>query len=121
MSVSVRTRRESFSAGYAVLLPPSGVTEGTPLSRKASRVRSAPESRSFDAYLWRFTGGKVIDGRWQKPEETPTVSEVSRRLSADLRKRGMAYVGPVITYSFLQAIGMVNDHLADCPCRDEKL
>lgn len=42
-------------------------------------------------------------------------------MSADLRKRGMAYVGPVITYSFLQAIGMVNDHLADCPCRDEKL
>ena len=47
----------------------------------------------------------------------PVQSEVSRRLSADLKRRGVAFVGPVITYSFLQSIGIVNDHLADCPYR----
>lgn len=76
------------------------------------------EFGSFDAYLWRFSKGKVIDGHWKTLAEMPTVSDVSIALSRDLKKRGMAFVGPIITYSFLQAIGMVNDHLADCKYRD---
>ena len=72
------------------------------------------EFGSFDAYLWSFTDGKQIDGHWKKPEDVPTVSELSRRMSADMKKRGIGYVGPTITYSFLQSIGIVNDHLADC-------
>lgn len=75
------------------------------------------EFGSFDDYLWQFTDGRQIDGKWKRPEDVPTKTEISRRLSADLKKRGMRYVGPVITYSFMQAIGMVNDHLADCPYR----
>ena len=75
------------------------------------------EYGSFDAWLWSFTEGQQIDGKWEKPEEIPTVSEVSVRMSSDMKKRGIAFVGPVITYSFLQSIGIVNDHLADCPCR----
>ncbi len=75
------------------------------------------EFGSFDAYLWGFTGGKVIDGHYREPAEIPTESDVSRAMSADMRKRGMRYVGPVITYSFLQSIGIVNDHLADCEFR----
>ncbi len=83
---------------------------------RAVRVIQA-EYGSFDTYLWGFTDGRVISGLWQSPAEIPTVSEVSRRLSADLKRRGFGFVGPVITYSFLQAIGMVNDHLADCEYR----
>ena len=75
------------------------------------------EYGSFDAYLWQFTGGKVIDGHWSETAEMPTESDVSRAMSADMRKRGMAYVGPVITYSFLQSVGIVNDHLDDCEYR----
>ena len=75
------------------------------------------EFGSFDAYLWGFVGGERIDGRWTTPDRVPTSSEVSRAMSADMKRRGIAYVGPVITYSFLQAIGIVNDHLADCPYR----
>ena len=75
------------------------------------------EFGSFDAYLWSFTEGERIDGHWQTPEEIPTVSDVSRAMSRDMKKRGISYVGPVITYSFLQSIGLVNDHLADCPWR----
>lgn len=75
------------------------------------------EYGSFDAYLWSFTGGKRIDGQRKTPEEVPTVSDVSRRMSADMKKRGIAFVGPVITYFFLQAVGIVNDHLAGCAYR----
>lgn len=75
------------------------------------------EFGSFDNYLWSFTDGQQIDGHWETPEEIPTVSDVSRRMSADMKKRGMGFVGPVITYSFLQSIGIVNDHLADCEYR----
>ena len=87
--------------------------------RKNARIvkQIQAEFGSFDAYLWGFVNGQPIDGRWKALADVPTVSDVSRRLSADLKKRGVAFVGPVITYSFLQSIGMVNDHLEDCDCR----
>ncbi len=75
------------------------------------------EFGSFDAYLWSFTDGTPIDGKWQQLQEVPTCSDLSRKLSTNMKKRGMGFVGPVITYSFLQSIGIVNDHLADCPYR----
>jgi len=75
------------------------------------------EFGSFDAYLWHFAGNQVTDGQWKTPSEIPTVSDLSRKMSADMKKRGIAFVGPVITYSFLQAIGIVNDHLEDCEYR----
>ena len=75
------------------------------------------EFGSFDAYLWGFTNGRRIDGHWRAPADVPAVSDVSRRMSADMKKRGFGFVGPVITYSFMQAIGIVNDHLADCEYR----
>ena len=72
---------------------------------------------SLDAYVWSFTGGRQIDGKWENVSDMPTETELSRKMSQDLKKRGMAFVGPVITYSFMQAIGMVNDHLRDCRFR----
>ncbi len=87
--------------------------------RKNARVVQAiqKEFGSFDAYLWSFTDGKQIDGKWQTPEDIPTVSDLSQKLSKDMKKRGMSFVGPVITYSFLQAVGIVNDHLINCDYR----
>ena len=75
------------------------------------------EYGSFDAYIWSFSDGQQIDGHWQTVEEIPTKSEISRRMSADMKKRGIGFVGEVITYSFLQAVGIVNVHLADCENR----
>ena len=79
--------------------------------------RIQKEFGSFDAYLWSFTDGQQIDGHWKTPQEIPTESEVSRKMSKDMKKRGISFVGPVITYSFLQAMGIVNDHLDDCEYR----
>ena len=79
--------------------------------------RIQTEFGSFDAYLWSFTDGHQIDGHWRTPQEIPTESEVSRKMSKDMKKRGISFVGSVITYSFMQAIGIVNDHLDDCEYR----
>lgn len=76
------------------------------------RIQS--EFGSFDAYAWGFSGGGTIDGRWKTPQDIPTVSDISIAMSKDMKKRGMTFVGSTITYSFLQSIGIVNDHLADC-------
>lgn len=72
---------------------------------------------SLDSYIWSYTDGKQIIGRWEKASDMPTETEISRKMSKDLKKMGIAFVGPVITYSFMQSIGMVNDHLTDCKHR----
>jgi DNA-3-methyladenine glycosylase I len=72
------------------------------------------EFGSFDQYIWKFTNGKTIDNKLQSLDENPTRSELSDQISADLVKRGFKFVGSTICYAFIQAIGMVNDHLIGC-------
>jgi DNA-3-methyladenine glycosylase I len=72
------------------------------------------EFASFDRYLWSFVGGKPLQNAWQTTREIPAESEQSRALSADLRKRGFRFVGPTICYAFMQAAGLVNDHVVRC-------
>ncbi|MDD6931215.1 MAG: DNA-3-methyladenine glycosylase I [Eubacteriales bacterium] len=74
-------------------------------------LKIAEEFGSFDAYLWAFTGGKVLRG---DGETVPPQTPLSEKISADLRRRGFKYTGPVVIYSYLQAVGMVNDHEKDC-------
>ncbi|MDD3409882.1 MAG: DNA-3-methyladenine glycosylase I [Eubacteriales bacterium] len=73
------------------------------------------EFGSFDRYLWSFTDGRVIRN---ETDEFPTRTELSDRVSKDLIKRGMRYMGSVTVYSYLQAIGVVNDHELTCRMRD---
>lgn len=75
------------------------------------------EYGSLDSYLWGFVGGRQVVGTWTSMDEIPTQTELSRRVSADLKRRGMRFVGPVITYSYLQAVGIINDHLTTCDRR----
>jgi DNA-3-methyladenine glycosylase I len=77
------------------------------------------EHGSFDAYLWRFVGGRPLDNAPRSPREVPAETEQSRALSRDLRGRGFRFVGPTICYAFMQATGMVNDHTVDCFRRRE--
>jgi len=70
---------------------------------------------SFDAYLWAFTDGHMLVYSGHPQGVMPPRNGLSDRISADLRKRGFKFVGPVTVYSFLQAVGMVNDHYETCP------
>ena len=72
------------------------------------------EFGSFDAYIWGFTNGEIIKNRPRTLEEIPVSSPLSDAISKDLKKRGFKFVGTTIIYAYLQAIGVVNDHLVDC-------
>lgn len=69
---------------------------------------------SFDAYLWDFVEGSPLVNTWTDTAQIPAQSELSVRLSKDLRQRGFRFVGPVVCYSHLQAAGLINDHLTSC-------
>ncbi len=70
---------------------------------------------SFDRYLWRFVDGIPVQNTWQYPGEVPAQTPLAEQLSRDLRQRGFKFVGPTICYAFMQAVGLVNDHLLTCP------
>jgi DNA-3-methyladenine glycosylase I len=72
------------------------------------------EFGSFDKYIWQFTGGKTIVNKWKTLKELPAKTTESDAMSKDLQKRGFKFVGSTICYAFMQAAGMVNDHLVSC-------
>lgn len=72
------------------------------------------EFGSFDKYIWQFTGGKTIQNKWSSLDEVPASTLESEQMSKDLKNRGFKFVGPTICYAFMQATGMVNDHMKDC-------
>jgi len=73
------------------------------------------EFGSLDAYLWRFVGGKPIQNRWRTLTDLPARTAESDAMSRDLLRRGFKFVGSTICYAFMQAVGMVNDHMVTCP------
>jgi len=81
----------------------------------------AEEWGSFARYLWHWVDGVPVDHRLERPEDMPAEDDLSRRVSADLKKRGFRFVGPVIVYSYLQGAGLINDHLVTCPWHGEGL
>lgn len=72
------------------------------------------EFGSFDRYIWQFVDGKTIANSYRNLSELPCESPESKMMSSELRKRGFKFVGPTICYAFMQATGLVNDHLLDC-------
>lgn len=74
------------------------------------------EYNSFDHYVWNFVKGKPIVNHRKKFSDVPVTTLESDALSKDLKKRGMTFVGSTIIYAYMQAVGLVNDHLADCWC-----
>jgi len=72
------------------------------------------EFESFDKYIWDFVNNKQIINKFEKVKDIPSTTELSDKISKDLKKRGMTFIGSTIIYAFMQAIGMVNDHQIDC-------
>ncbi len=77
-------------------------------------LRLREEAGSFDAFVWRFVGGVPVVNHWRRAGDVPARTAVSSALSQALRDRGFTFVGPTICYAFMQAVGMVNDHLLTC-------
>ncbi|HBN22319.1 MAG TPA: DNA-3-methyladenine glycosylase I [Holosporales bacterium] len=87
-------------------------------ARKNARVflDIQKEFGSFDRYLWAFVNNKQVRNHWESFKDVPTETPESIALSKDLKKRGMSFVGPTIMYAYMQAVGLVDDHLTTCPC-----
>jgi DNA-3-methyladenine glycosylase I len=104
----------------AELLQDSGIIRNKLKVRSAvnnakAYIRIRNEFGSFDAYLRTFLlDGKPIQNSWKSMQEIPAKTELSEKISKDMKKRGFNFVGPTIIYAFMQAVGMVNDHLVDC-------
>jgi DNA-3-methyladenine glycosylase I len=77
-------------------------------------LRVQQEFGTFDAYVWRFVDGKPRQNTWRAPRQVPARTAESDALSKDLRQRGFTFVGSTIMYAFMQAVGIVNDHLVGC-------
>lgn len=80
-------------------------------------IKIQQEFGSFDKYLWQYVDGQQRVNHWKSFGEVPASTNLSDAISKDLKKRGMTFVGSTIIYAYLQAVGVVNDHLADCWCR----
>jgi len=93
--------------------------------RNRLKIRSAIENAkillqvqqefgSFDAYIWQFVDGTPVQNHWERLAEIPSQTAESVQMSKALKKRGFRFVGPTICYAFMQAVGMVNDHVVSC-------
>ena len=81
----------------------------------AGRVLALREEvGGFARYLWDFVGGEPVVGRFSSSSDIPAETELSKALSKDLKRRGFRFVGPTVCYAFMQAVGLVNDHVVDC-------
>ena len=133
--VTVLRKREAYRAAFdgfdpsrvagygdekmaALLQNPGLIRNRLKLASAVNNARAFLEVQesfgSFDQYLWRYVEGIPINNVWPNPSELPARSPISDRLSKDLKALGFTFVGSVICYSYMQAVGMVNDHLAGC-------
>ena len=85
-----------------------------------SYLKLEESGTSFSDYLWDFVDGKPIVNKWKKMSDVPAETDLSKTISKDLKKKGFKFVGPTIVYAFMQAVGMVDDHMTDCWVRKKK-
>jgi DNA-3-methyladenine glycosylase I len=113
-----RVARMTDAALEKLLLNPALIRNRMKIWSARNNARAAlkvvDEAGSLDAYLWSFVDGKPIRNRWHGREQVPARTELSDRLSKDLKKRGFNFVGSTIIYAHMQATGMVNDHFTGC-------
>jgi DNA-3-methyladenine glycosylase I len=106
-------------AKIAALLANTGIVRNRLKIRAAVQNAQAflavqKEFGSFDRYVWQFSGGQPLVNHWRGTDQLPARTEQSDAMSKDLIKRGFKFVGSTICYAFMQATGMVNDHMVDC-------
>ncbi len=86
--------------------------------KSARAYLNIQETQPFADYLWRYVDGKPLQNRFTHMSQVPTETPLSQQISKDLKKAGFTFCGPTIVYAFMQATGMVNDHMLGCPSHD---
>jgi len=133
--ITILRKREAFRAAFVGFEPNRIAGWGAPevtrlladpgIVRHRGKIEAAignarawrriEDQGGFDAFLWDRVGGRPIQNAWQRIEQVPTETPLSRAISKDLKAAGFKFCGPTIVYAFMQATGMVNDHLTGCP------
>ena len=133
--ITILRKREAFRAAFDGFDPARVAVYGPKdearlladggIVRHRGKIRSAIRSaqlyqeiearEGFSAFLWRYVEGRPIQNAWAGMDEVPAATDLSARISKDLKAEGFTFCGPTIVYAFMQATGMVNDHLAGCP------
>lgn len=132
---TVLHRREGYRAAFAQFDPAKvarfdrrkveSLLKNPAIIRNRAKIESAiknakaflkvqEELGTFDAYIWRFVGGKPRVNRWRELRQLPATTPLSDKVSKDLKQRGFSFVGSTVVYAHLQAAGLVNDHLVTC-------
>lgn len=133
--MTILKRREAYRAAFEQFDPQKvaafdetkveNLLQNEGIIRNKQKIRSAvnnaraflnvqDEYGSFHAFLWQFAGKKQTINEWKTHAEIPTSNSLSTALAKDLKRRGFSFVGPVICYAYLQAIGIIQDHTAEC-------
>lgn len=133
--VTILNKREAFRAAYDGFDPYKiavwdesktiELMQNAGIIRNRLKIKAAAENArayiklteefgSLDHYLWGWVGGRPVINRWRTLSEVPSKTDLSDKISGDLKKRGFKFVGSTIIYAFMQAVGMVNDHLTGC-------
>lgn len=86
------------------------------ISNAKAYIKLKEEFGGLDNFMWKYVDNKPIKNKWKNFKEIPSETPLSKKISADLKKIGFKFVGPVIIYAYMQSIGMVNDHTTDCFC-----
>ena len=97
-----------------LLADPGIVRNRLKVESTVNNAKRVLELESLDDYLWGFVGGSPVVNRWRKLGDLPAETAESRAMSKDMKKRGFRFVGPTVCYAFMQATGLVNDHVVDC-------
>jgi len=97
-----------------LLADPGIVRNRLKVESAVNNAQRVLELESLDEYLWGFVGGSPIVNRWRNLGDIPSETAESRAMSKDLKKRGFRFVGPTVCYAFMQATGLVNDHVVGC-------
>lgn len=85
------------------------------VTNAAAVLRVQREEGSLDAYMWGWVDGVPVVNRWKRLADVPAQNPLSKAISVDMKRRGFRFVGPTTIYSMMQAVGMVNDHIVNCP------
>jgi len=103
---------------YQLMNNPGIIRNRKKIDSSVTNAKRFPEIQenfgSFDNYIWRFVNNKPVINSWRSDSEVPSKTELSDRISCDLKKRGFKFIGSTIIYAHMQAIGLVNDHIVNC-------
>lgn len=136
--ITILKKRENFRASFAGFAPeviadwsakdverllrdPGIVRHRGKIEATIGNARAYLEieaAQGFDRILWDYVDGRPIQNRWRRQADVPAATPLSTRISKDMKKRGFKFCGPTIVYAFMQATGLVNDHLVTCHCHD---